>query len=903
MEGGTAARPGHLRRSNSYPSTLLLLFTLLFLLPHTVLSQVPVFFPPPNVTVFLTVYTEVPQNTSTWTVTNPSGLTLNIVSVTLQAPANPSLSVTPTLPFAVQAGSPSISLLINSSSLSPSSFNATILVSYTSTVHQQPVTVPLNISISCLQAFSTNRSFPSNFSLLQGQSLTTSIKLRSRPYSALNLSITPNTASGDYPGTTPAGVPWQGGGPLLTSSPAYLLFTPTNWNVPQTYTIAALPSPLIYGDRWSVLTYTYATNDPTLTPLASLFTPLNITIVDTNVAAVVFPATAFTRPKNSAPLPLTLRLACQPRAPVTVTLATNAWVAPAPLTFLFTPITWNVTQPLTLTFSPDYTLGVEVASLRFPALQSADVDYAAVAPPALQFTFTDPDPSFVALDPPFGVPGTNLTLTWPAGLTFTPLDPTVLGPPTVACVFGVAQYGCNTSATGFCPLASPATIVSPQRVQCEVPACAFDAVQNRPCYSPAVVSAVINGVAANLATAAVTNITQACAPLPSRCMVGPSIIYDGTRPIPPLCLSASCPFFPSTFSYLPVPVITAVSPSQVELARPTAVSVVLTVLGAGSFSSASALCEFDGVPSPAYAVFASNLTTTTYPYSAALTCYSPARVDRLGTTGSIPLFLQVSLTGQATGLSTTSVYVTGIDSAARKASSDLTLFMVCCLLAFACVVGLAFQHYCCRDCRTVNHRLTGEGKRRGEKGPQMLIDLLEPRVRLKLRLVEDEERRRKEEEREERQRIEERVYKLKADKKEREERLRQEKEALHQHLLDKEKDKEKKSEPARGSTGNKTPAAKGRSLFQMMLGAGVEEGKKAGEEAKSPITSPTAHVKSPGGSPLPGGRHTRRESMSRASKQKRTNSPSRHGRRHSVASRPALAAVTSPTAAEKQAAA
>ena len=716
--------------------------------------------PPSNTTVSLSVYTEMPQTVQSWSLVNPSTLFMTVTGVALLPPLYAAIALqAPALPFAPPAR---VFVLINSSQLQPSTLNASVLLTYTVNGQQRQQT--LNASIACLQALRVNHSFGTNASLSTGQAVTTAIKLRSQPYSALNLSLAYNVEYGDFLGSTPSGTPWRGGGPLLSASPAWLLFTPLNWNQTQTFTVASVATSLIWGNRWSVLSFGFATSDPTLLPLAAAFPDSNITILESNVAAVVFSQSAFALLKNASDVLITVQLQCQPRALVEVTLTQNAWVGLAPSSLVFAPDSWNVPLTVRLHLFTDHTIGVEHISLAFPALQSTDAEFASVAPAPLSLTLSDPDPSFAAFGPQFGPAGTNLTLTWPAPLTFVPLDAST-PVAVVQCLFGSGQFACNSSGTGFCPVSTPAVIVGERQVQCQVPPCTYDAVESRACYNPAAVSVLINSLEAKLSANSSATIARSCQGSSSACMVGPSVVYSGTAPIASQCLSASCAVFPSTFSYVPLPVITTVSPSSVELAASTSVTVVLTVIGAGAFSSPTALCVFGGVPSPAFAVFDANLSTSTYPYSASLRCLSPVRTDLLGSSSPTPLSFAVTLTGQASDLSTTAVTLSGVDSVATKASSDLTTFLVCCLVAFACLVALLFQHYCCRDCRAVHHRLTGEGRRRGERGPQKLIDLLEPRVRLKQRLVEEDERRRKEEEREERRRIDERVRSLKANRK------------------------------------------------------------------------------------------------------------------------------------------
>ena len=817
---------------------LLALLALLLLQPACVWCQDLEVQPPPNSTVSVTVYTEAVQSSVVWSLSNPSTLSMTLTNVSLTPPVHPALSLENlTLPLPiVQGGTPTVTLLINSSSLYPSTLTASLLLSYT--INLQPHTTTLNASITCGQAFTTNLTFPSTLTLTPGQSLTSALKLRSQPSSLLNLSLHPNLAHADYTGATPSGTAWQGRGPLLTVSPAFLLFTSTTWNLTQTLTLSAIPTPLIYGDRWSYSAFTFNTSDPALLPLSTLFTPINATIIESNIAGVAFSNSSFALLKLSAPLALTLALSCQPRADVVVSLADNAWVGLEPLSFTFTPDTWNESVPLTLTLAPDHTLGTEWVTLRFPALTSADADFASTSPPPFTLTLLDPDPSFSSFAPRFGAPGTNLTVTWDDPLTFTPLDP-AYPIAAVDCVFGYGQYACNTSSSGWCEVLSPALVMGARQVECQVPPCVYDGVQGRPCYSPAMVSVRINGVDAFLSATSTTHLSSTCSPHPSECLVAPSAVNPGLQPIAAQCLDAGCPYAPSTFSYLPPPVITSLSPTVVELSQSVALTVVLTVLGAAAFTSDTALCIVGGVASPAYGSWAANLTTATYPYSAVLTCLTPVRDDLLGSTSATPLLFTLTLTGQLTGLSTsTPLYLSGVDSVARKASSDLTLFLVCCLLALGSVVGLVFQHYCCRDCRTVHHRLTGEGKRRGERGPQMLIDLLEPRVRLKLRQVQEEERRRGEEEEEERQRIEERVHKLRADKRAGEERHRREREELQRAVLEKERVKaeQEREGRVRGASVVQKPApmARARFLLRMMRTTGGKGGEEQAEEQKEP---------------------------------------------------------------------
>ena len=840
-----------MRHIMSGPHPLLFLTLLLILLSLSTITPCHAqtnLLVSPNTTTNLTTYTDQPPLTTTWTLSTPDiGITVHNISMV--PPLYPFLSLRFSLSIPVQVVQSlpiAITVAVNSSLMQPAAYNLSVNVTY-GPLYQ---TLVLNYTLVCLQGVQFVTNFSAPYRLSVGQPFVTAIKLRSRPYSSLNLSVGINQQSGDYSGTTSSGVAWRGGGPLLASNVSWLYFDATNWNVTRVFTIGSVYTPLIYGDRWSLLNYSWVTNDSTLLPsLNATFSnsPINVTIVETNIASVQYTHNTYTLYKNAQPsFPLTLSLTAQPRALVYLTFTPTPWTTIIPASLTFTPLNWNTTVTVTALLAADYTIGWEDVVMRFPMLVSEDEDYAAVSGGVVELVLLDGDASFESFYPYFGPPGTNLTLTWPSNLTFTPHTPDY-PVATVECVFGAGQYACNASATGWCPTAVPAVVVGERQVVCTAPACQYDAAEGRACYSPAGLSVSINGLPASLSANTTANLTSSCDI--GSCKVAPTVVFTGHSPIPAQCLAAGCSMWPAAFSYLPAPVITSISPLTSELSTSNPITVILTVLGAAPFSSPTALCIIGGVPSPAYATFATNTSTVGSQQSATLTCLTPLRYDLLGSTASTPLPFRVTLTGQAVDLSAAGVFVlAGVDGVSVKQGSDVTAFLVCCLLAVGSVCALVFQHYCCRDCRTINHQLTGEGKSRGERGPQMLIDLLEPRVRLKARLVEEEERRRREEEREERQKIEERLRKLKADKRAEEEKERVEKERVKAAI-----------------------AEKGHKRLESLAVVGAQARSPAGALTRARLmlgvmkatTSDSSHGAEGSGSPLPplAGRHARSGSV------------------------------------------
>ena len=803
----------------------------------------------PNTTINLSTYTDSPSLSQTWTLSTPDiGITVHNIS--LVPPLYPFLSLRMSLSIPVQVVQSlpiSFTVLVNSSLMQPAAYNLSVNVTYGS----QRQTMIINYTLVCLQAviFTTNLTTP--YQLTVGQPFITTIKLRSRPYSILNLTVAVNGQSGDYNGSTDSGVEWVGGGPLLTSNVSWVYFDTSNWNVTRTFVIASVYTPLIYGDRWSIVNYTYVTNDSTLiTPLNTVLinSPYNITILESNIASVQYTNTTFTLYKNAQPtFQLTLQLTAQPRHLVYLALTSTAWTVPVPAAIVFTPLNWNVSVVVNVVLESDYTIGMETVIMQFPVLVSDDPYYAVVSGGTIQLILLDADPSFISFYPYFGPAGTNLTLTWPSNLTFIPHTPTY-PIATVQCVFGASQYACNTTASGYCPVVVAAAIVSERVVECTVPVCQYDAAEGRACYSPAGLSVLINGLPALLSANTTDNFTSTCSI--GSCRVAPTVVFTGHNPVSERCLAAGCSMWPAAFSYLPPPVITSISPLTSELSTSNTITVILTVLGAAPFSSQSALCIIGGRTSPAFATFAANTTTVGSQQSAVLTCLTPVRYDLLGSSSSIALPFQVTLNGQLVDVSDAGVFVlAGVDGVTVQQSTDVTIFLVCCLLALGSICGLVFQHHCCRDCRTINHQLTGEGKSRGERGPQMLIDLLEPRVRLKARLVEEEEKRRREEEREERQKIEERVRKLKADKRAEEEKERVEKERVKAAMVEK-GHKRRESVAVAGAQVRSPTGALTRA--RLMLGV-----------MKSAASSDNSHgtAESSGSPPPPTGRHARSGSV------------------------------------------
>ncbi|MCW2950717.1 MAG: hypothetical protein JWN41_1730, partial [Thermoleophilia bacterium] len=190
----------------------------------------------------------------------------------------------------------------------------------------------------------------------------------------------------------------------LTFTPATLTFTAGNWNTPQPVSVGAFddavdePSP-----QASLLTGTPSSSDPNFAALGPV--TASVDVVDNDVAAVVVTqpvANALAESTPAAPgVDYHVKLATEPTADVTITIAPNAQVTATPATLTFTPANWATDQAVTVSAVDDAAVepSPHTGTVTGSAA-SADANYGpSLAIDSVPFDITDNDTPGITVTP------------------------------------------------------------------------------------------------------------------------------------------------------------------------------------------------------------------------------------------------------------------------------------------------------------------------------------------------------------------------------------------------------------------------------------------------------------------------------------------------------------------------
>jgi hypothetical protein len=200
-------------------------------------------------------------------------------------------------------------------------------------------------------------------------------------------------------------------GTLSTSS---LVFTPQNWNLPQSVTVTGVDDPIDDGDvTYHVVTAPAVSADPAYNGFNA--SDVALSNLNDDHAGFIFSATSGWRPSESGTsATFTVALASKPAANVSFALASNkgneGTVLPSHLTF--TPQNWNIAQTVTASGVDDQVVDGDVAwaIVTSPAV-SSDLKYQGLNPPDVSLVNRDND----TLDPAHCQPGPVAGLWTPVG--------------------------------------------------------------------------------------------------------------------------------------------------------------------------------------------------------------------------------------------------------------------------------------------------------------------------------------------------------------------------------------------------------------------------------------------------------------------------------------------------------
>ena len=210
-----------------------------------------------------------------------------------------------------------------------------------------------------------------------------------------------------------------------TVAPAMLVFTPANWDQPQTVVVVGVDDLVSDGNQsYTIMLAPALSSD---TAYAGL-DPQDVSAqnLDDDIAGfTVTPTSGLVVTEFGDTDTFTIRLDTPPTANVTVSLSssdtTEGTVQPASVTF--TPLTWNVPQIVTVRSVNDNLADGNIAfAIITGAATSADPAYAGLDPPDVQVTNIDNDTAyvFVRARPLLRVRETGTTATFRIGLSTQP---------------------------------------------------------------------------------------------------------------------------------------------------------------------------------------------------------------------------------------------------------------------------------------------------------------------------------------------------------------------------------------------------------------------------------------------------------------------------------------------------
>lgn len=184
-----------------------------------------------------------------------------------------------------------------------------------------------------------------------------------------------------------------------TAAPASLVFTATNWNVPQTVTVTGVNDAIDDGDvNYSVVVAAVVSTDTAY----SGQNPADVAVlnVDDDISDIVVSAASGTTSEEGGTATFTVSLPAAPTANVTIPLTSSditegvASVA----SLVFTPVNWATPQTVTVTGVDDAIVDGTVSYLiALGPAQSTDVNFAGADPNDVALANTDDDTVGVTL--------------------------------------------------------------------------------------------------------------------------------------------------------------------------------------------------------------------------------------------------------------------------------------------------------------------------------------------------------------------------------------------------------------------------------------------------------------------------------------------------------------------------
>lgn len=185
-----------------------------------------------------------------------------------------------------------------------------------------------------------------------------------------------------------------------SSAPIDLTFTPTNWNVSQTVTVAAVDDMASEGLHTGSVSHASISTDPSYSgiPVASVLA--SVSDNDSPGVALTESGGGTAASESGGTDSYSIALNSQPSNNVTITISAGAQArvnGSASISIVFTPGDWNTPQAVTVSAVNDSVAeGAHTATLTHSAA-SIDTDYSGIAIPAITAAISDNDTAGVTV--------------------------------------------------------------------------------------------------------------------------------------------------------------------------------------------------------------------------------------------------------------------------------------------------------------------------------------------------------------------------------------------------------------------------------------------------------------------------------------------------------------------------
>lgn len=173
---------------------------------------------------------------------------------------------------------------------------------------------------------------------------------------------------------------------------ASLVFTPDNWNVPQTVTVSAVDDADVESSEFASISHSAASTDMNF--MGASLNSASFTVIDNETASVSITQSggATSVREGSSPDTYTINLEKEPTSDVIITPSTfSSDISLSPETLTFTSVNWLTPQTVTISAVDDDTFeGSEFVSISH-GISSGDADYNSLFLNGLNFNVLDND--------------------------------------------------------------------------------------------------------------------------------------------------------------------------------------------------------------------------------------------------------------------------------------------------------------------------------------------------------------------------------------------------------------------------------------------------------------------------------------------------------------------------------